>query len=405
MKKSTRRTIITFAVTGLLLGGSYIGLQKYCDYMTNKPHSYTLSSNILDEEGSDSISTSVDFSKKWQDLALHYNAPCGAQYDFVVRNTTTHNFYNWIADYTFPYEISEDSTWNGDYVYEGNHLLFTPNEDISKIMAGTDRGFGGVFYATDYQPPIACTISGYYEIHAQDMPLYHIVIALMFAWGICLAVSIFVKYKTRQYEKLVEREAAIVEQTMKTITGFIDAKDPYTRGHSIRVACYSQEIAKRLKMKDDEIRNLYYITLMHDCGKVGIPDSILKKPGKLTPEEFEIIKQHTTIGNQILENFTAIDGIREGAHYHHERYDGNGYPEGLKGEKIPLFARIICVADSYDAMSSTRCYRPALSEEIIREELTKNSGKQFAPEIVDVMLDMLADGFVQTVKNEYPTAE
>ena len=272
-------------------------------------------------------------------------------------------------------------------------------------LSGSDRGFGGVFYASDYAEPISCTITGYYEVHIEDMPLYNLLLILIITWGICLAICIFVRVKTRQYQQQVEREAAIVEQTMNTITGFIDAKDPYTRGHSVRVACYAQEIAKRIKFTDEEIRNLYYITLMHDCGKVGIPDSILKKPGKLTKEEFETIKRHTIIGNEILENFTAIKGIRDGAHYHHERYDGNGYPEGLKGEEIPLIARIICVADSYDAMSSTRCYRPALTEEIIREELIQNSGKQFAPEMVTVMLDMISDGFVQTVKNKYPTVE
>lgn len=405
MAKTTRRTIITFAVSGLILLSIYIGLNLYCEYETKKPHTFTLTSNILDEEGADSISASVEFSKQWEDTSLYPGYTCGAQYDFVLRNTTTHNFYNWTADYTFPYEIIEDSTWNGDYSLDGCHLLFTPNDDISKILVGEDRGFGGVFYATDYLPPVSCTITGYFEIHADEMPIYQFVVFLMIAWIICLAVGIFVKLKTRQYEKLVEREAAIVEQTMSTITNFIDAKDPYTRGHSIRVALYSQEIAKRLKMKDEDIRNLYYITLMHDCGKIGIPDSILKKPGKLTDEEFETIKQHTTMGNQILEKFTAIDGIREGAHYHHERYDGNGYPEGLKGVEIPLFARIICVADSYDAMSSTRCYRTALTEEVIREELINNSGKQFDPNLVPVMLDMLSDGFVQTVQAKYPTTK
>lgn len=405
MRKNTKGFVISFAATGLILAGSLFGLVKYCAYEASKPHSYTLSSNTLDEPGSDTVSTSVDFSKMWQDSAKHASAPYGAQYDFVVRNTTDYIIYNWTADYTFPYEITEDSTWNGDYEYNGNHLIFTPNEDIYKILAGSDRGFGGVFYASDYAVPISCTITGYYEIHIEDMPLYKLLLALIVTWGICLAVCIFVRIKTHQYQQQVEREAAIVEQTMNTITGFIDAKDPYTRGHSIRVACYAQEIAKRIKFSDEEIRNLYYITLMHDCGKIGIPDSILKKPGKLTKEEFETIKRHTIIGYEILENFTAISGIRDGAHYHHEHYDGNGYPEGLKGEEIPLIARIICVADSYDAMSSNRCYRPALTEEYIREELIQNSGKQFDPEMVTVILDMISDGFVQTVKDKYPTTE
>ena len=128
---------------------------------------------------------------------------------------------------------------------------------------------------------------------------------------------------------------------------------------------------------------------MHDCGKMGIADSILLKPARLTDEEMEILKQHTIYGGDILQGMTTIKGIREAALYHHERYDGKGYPEGLAGDEIPFYARLICVADSYDAMSSDRCYRKGLPKDIILEELKKNSGKQFDPDIVIHMIHML----------------
>lgn len=150
-------------------------------------------------------------------------------------------------------------------------------------------------------------------------------------------------------------------------------------------------------MKPDEINTLYYIALMHDCGKVGIPDAILRKPGELTANERELIQSHTTMGGNILRKFTAIDGIKNGALYHHERFDGHGYPEGLKGDNIPLCARIICIADSYDAMSSKRCYRKPLQRDEILSELTENAGKQFDPSIVTYMIDMIQDGFVNLV--------
>lgn len=147
---------------------------------------------------------------------------------------------------------------------------------------------------------------------------------------------------------------------------------------------------------------LYYITLMHDCGKIGVPDSILKKPGKLTPDEYKVIQSHTTLGDSILVNLTAIPEIRNGARYHHERYDGNGYPDGLKGTGIPICARMICVADSYDAMSTTRCYRSKLSRDVILQELSQNAGKQFDPAIVPIMIAMIKDGFTDKVQAENP---
>ena len=180
---------------------------------------------------------------------------------------------------------------------------------------------------------------------------------------------------------------------MNTFAGLIDSQDPYTSGHSTRVAIYSSEISRRMGMSEDEVQTMYYIALMHDCGKIGIPDYILTKPGKLTDGERKIIQSHTVVGGSVLEHFTAIPEIRLGALYHHERYDGNGYPEGLKRDAIPLCARIICVADSYDAMSSKRCYRASLPKEAILKELRDNAGEQFDPKIVQYMIDMIQDGF------------
>ena len=155
---------------------------------------------------------------------------------------------------------------------------------------------------------------------------------------------------------------------------------------------YAAEIARRSGMKEEDVKRIKYIALVHDCGKVGVPDAILKKTGALTPEEREIINSHTVLGGHIMESFNAIEGIREGALSHHERYDGNGYPNKQKGKKIPVCARIIGVADAYDAMSSDRCYRPKLPKEVILEELRKNSGTQFDPEYVRYMIAMMEDG-------------
>ncbi|MBR6753522.1 MAG: HD domain-containing protein [Clostridia bacterium] len=187
---------------------------------------------------------------------------------------------------------------------------------------------------------------------------------------------------------------AILHQSLQSFAMVIDAKDPYTKGHSSRVARYARELARRMHLSSDEQERIYYIALLHDIGKIGIPDHILNKQGPLTPEEKKIVKTHPEVGGHVLEGFTALEGIADGARYHHERYDGNGYCAGKKGTDIPLVARIIGVADSYDTMSSDRCYRAALSKEKIISELKENAGTQFDPAIVPFMLAMIEDGTV-----------
>lgn len=193
-----------------------------------------------------------------------------------------------------------------------------------------------------------------------------------------------------------DRAERLLLQTILFISNALDARDPITRSHSQRVARYSSEIARRLEWDEERIQNLYTIALLHDIGKIGIPDSVLQKNGKLTKEEYLQIQDHVAIGGFILKDFTAIDKVAEGALYHHERYDGHGYPRGLKGEEIPLEARIICIADAVDAMSSTRPYRERQSEEYIRSELIRERRKQFDPKLVTVMLSLIDDGILET---------
>lgn len=186
----------------------------------------------------------------------------------------------------------------------------------------------------------------------------------------------------------------IIDEALKTFANIIDAKDKYTNGHSMRVAFYSRELAKKLHLSEEEQERIYYIALMHDIGKIGVADGILNKPERLTPEEQEVIRNHPMIGGEILKDFTSLPGIGDGARYHHERYDGTGYNEGLKGEEIPFFARIICVADSYDAMAADRCYSKGLDEETIKKEIKSNMGTQFDPKIAAAMLELMEEGKV-----------
>lgn len=214
----------------------------------------------------------------------------------------------------------------------------------------------------------------------------------VFAFSCLVFCFLYTRMKIKELERKQAVYKTILNQSLETFAHTIDAKDEDTNGHSIRVAKYSREIARRMNFSEAEQEQIYYMGMLHDIGKIGIPDSILKKPGKLTDEEMRVIRSHPSIGGEILKDFTAIEGISDGARYHHERYDGNGYNKGLRGTEIPLFARIICVADSYDTMSSKRVYKNNHGREYILKELKECSGKQFDPEIVPYMVEMIEDG-------------
>ncbi|MCL2718352.1 MAG: HD domain-containing protein [Lachnospiraceae bacterium] len=204
-----------------------------------------------------------------------------------------------------------------------------------------------------------------------------------------LAAALIMRIRTRRLIEKQREYRTIILQALTAISSAIDAKDSYTSGHSVRVAAYSVEIAKRMGMSKEFTENLYYIGLLHDVGKIGIPDTIINKPDKLTDAEFDIMKQHSGIGKEILKEITAIHNMTAGAEEHHERWDGKGYQQGIAGKDITLEARIIAAADSYDAMSSDRSYRKALPKEVILEEFKNCRGSQFDPEIADIMIRLI----------------
>ena len=186
-----------------------------------------------------------------------------------------------------------------------------------------------------------------------------------------------------------ERMERLLDQTTTTLITALDAKEAYTQGHSARVAKYARQIAEYVGKDEKECDEIYYAGLLHDIGKIGIPDEIINKKGKLTPEEYEIMKQHPTLGRQILSGITEMPYLAIGANFHHERFDGTGYPEGLAGEDIPELGRILAVADAYDAMSSHRSYRDAIPQQKIREEFIKYSGTQFDPRFAKIMQHLI----------------
>lgn len=197
-------------------------------------------------------------------------------------------------------------------------------------------------------------------------------------------LSYEVKMKTQENRMLLVH-------VVEALAAAIDTKDIYTRGHSGRVAYYSRKIAKRAGYSEFRQEEIYMMGLLHDVGKIGVPNAIINKPSSLTDEEFAVIKKHPAMGAQILERIEEDPELTIAARYHHERFDGRGYPEGLSGFDIPEVARIIAVADAYDAMSSNRSYREKLSDDKIISELEAGKGTQFDPKYADIMISIMKE--------------
>ena len=201
-----------------------------------------------------------------------------------------------------------------------------------------------------------------------------------------------------EVERKTQENENLSLHVVKALAQAIDAKDTYTNGHSERVAEYSKEIARRYGYTNDQQNDIYMMGLLHDVGKIGVPDAVINKPGRLTDEEYELIKQHPAQGDLILKKIKEMPKLSIGARWHHERYDGKGYPDGLSGTDILEEARIIAVADAYDAMTSRRSYRDILPQEHVRGEIEKGKGAQFDPVFADIMLQIIAEDLEYRLK-------
>lgn len=265
-----------------------------------------------------------------------------------------------------------------------------------------------VLYSVIFYSPLKNSFSAYYT--PEFMGRFPIVyISLSVFTGLAMAqyhrnALLEIDYARRLNEE-VARQTAVAEdrsrkieqmsfQTIQTLAHAIDAKDPYTKGHSSRVSQHSVMVAQALGWDQERINELQYAALLHDIGKIGVPDSILNKPTRLTDVEYAIIKSHTTMGGDILKDKTTIGIAEDVARSHHERYDGGGYPRGLKGEEISEEARIVAIADAFDAMNSNRVYRKACDAAHIRRELIEGKGKQFDPRFVDIFIGLWDQGLL-----------
>lgn len=286
---------------------------------------------------------------------------------------------------------------------EGDYFTYVPVEASLEVpLAPSDlkhdtmitKTIGFIMYFRDKDISYVTDFSeGYFSYHMYRSlwheKLFYVVAAALLAWIMGFIEMLVLHIQTRKLIRQHKRGMKIIEESMSTFINFIDAKDPNTKGHSVRVAQYSKMLAEKYGLSKEKCEDIYYIALMHDCGKISIPQEILTKPGRLNDEEYAIMKSHSEKGYKMLEKFTSLPDVGLGAYCHHERYDGRGYPQGLKGEEIPLIGRIICIADSFDAMNSKRCYREKMPREKIISELKDNKGKQFDPQLLDCFMSLI----------------
>lgn len=386
---------------------------------------------ILDEEGNEIHGPSV-----------------GIIYEIVMKNTCDATITDWTAEIYMPEFMWLNNGWNGliefhqttsgeeriqivnlreyqsteitlDYYIDhtgpmiplskGDKMVYMPSKadneyplvphsDTEEVNSSAIVGF--IVYVPDqgldYAPVFDNVVFKYHlSKNAWAEGPFLALVGLDIIWLVLIIGFIISHIRVLKLLKQRQHDAMIIEQSIKTFINFVEAKDPNTKGHSERVAEISYALAKEMGYNSRECNDIRCIALMHDCGKIAVPVNILQKPSRLTDDEYEIIKRHTTTGGEMLRDFTSIEGMSLGALYHHERYDGKGYPNGLSGEDIPVIARMICVADSLDAMNSNRCYRSRLTKEIILDELIKNKGKQFDPAIVEHVLKLIKQGVIK----------
>ncbi len=446
--ESRKRAVILFAVA-LILIMILLGISILKTHAFNSMHHHAVFSGaeLFSPEGDQNMDVSVEAvprSSTWGKIfdlnseGLTENNYQAYTYDFTVSNHTKDEVETFSFKLTFAQEAFLASAWNGAleihqnikggelvatvpdlrefdpdaYPLEiitvdgesfidmkaGDYLIYLPSSTMNALempieaFEGTTPGI--IMYVAIGESIEASTLELDYTFHRQltSEPLFWVSLACLALWLIALAIFAITSAQIRKYKERHERDNEIINESIETFTGFIDAKDPYTNGHSKRVAKYTRLIAREFGYNGEELDRIYYIALLHDCGKIGVPDNILGKPGKLTEEEFDVIKSHTVRGGEILSSFKSLENAGEGALYHHERYDGGGYPEGKAGDEIPFIARMICVADSFDAMNTNRVYRKKLPADRIIEELEANKGLQFDPQVADVMLGLLRDG-------------
>lgn len=415
----------------LLLVTGLVSFILYCKKESSTYVTYTQNINSI---FGDNTPLYVVFSTPEDKLWQQADHTFGAQYDGQFFNNTIHTFTDWTVTVKVLHNYWVDSNWNADFsfYYTGKKPVpdihssypefsrqYESDENtivMKKIPSNmateipgknsqrTEQCMIGMIMYTNRPFKIQnITVTGRFIHKPEENPIFNClrisILATAVAIIILISIQLTVTKKVRQYELRQQTDSEIIVQAFKTFANFVDAKDPYTKGHSLRVAHYAREIARRMHLPEEKQKIIFWCGLVHDVGKINITHTILNKPGRLDDEEYSKIQTHTTKGYEMLKDFDTMPILKEVAKSHHEHWDGSGYCEHLKGYEIPLEARIVCVSDSFDAMNSSRCYDPHKSRDVIIKEFEKGAGTHFDPEIAKIMIEIIKDKSIYKIEN------
>ena len=318
------------------------------------------------------------------------NGTWGSQYDIYIYNNTDYAFVDWNLEISVPKEARIDSCWNGEFSQTPGFIKVKGDPDTFTLIASAHNSIkiGFVLYTNQLLSSSSFHLTGRFLRNPIKNKLFFSALVIFFIVFLIFIISNIVYYIVKKQQNIDNEK---IESLIKLCARFIDVRDEYTKMHSSHVGDYARKIAEKMGFNEEFQKNIYYMGMMHDVGKVLLPREILCKTSKLNDEEWNEMKKHPFYSAGILEGFTAVPGIKEAALYHHERYDGTGYPTGLREKEIPIQARIICVADSYDAMHTNRSYRSHLSDEVILQELEKNKGSQFDPDAAEALITLIKE--------------
>ena len=343
----------------------------------------SISSAGLTSEFTGEYSFSMTPLKSWNTEGA---LSCVAQYECEFRNESSFPVKDWSALLIVPPQsFISGGTWNGVFNQFNEKLFVYPVRHNFRIEPDCQEVFGFTLTSEEVLENAGYTVFFHRDVNPLYLPGFKVLLfAAIFIFGVLLAMKI--------YSYRIAGLRVVQSQCFDTIANIIDSFDENTCRHSKNVAFYAAQIAERMNFSQKDRLYIYYCGLVHDIGKISIMRTMLKKASGFTEQEMEIMKKHTVAGGETLRQFTSIPHLREAALFHHERYDGKGYPQGLKGREIPLFARIICVADSFDVMASKRPYKDEFPCAQIIKEFEDCSGTQFDPEIAPIMIQMIKEG-------------
>ncbi len=385
-KKAFRRSLVFlfFAIISVI----FLCVLAFSNSIETTTH---VPMTVLDSSSDVSVTFERHPTKQWNDGG---STLLGAQYDGVLKNESRNEILDWKMEIEVPPKSYIDSSWNGQFELKDGILRISSADYNNSVPGGDSATFGCIMYTpSSYRSSSAAVRMEYhskYEFHGSV--LYWILFFLFFASSIACSTIFLMMFRINRLRAMQERDRQFIDSTVRLFANTVEAKDSYIRGHSIRVGSYSRKIGEALGLPEEEVNNLYYAALLHDVGKIGIPDAILLKPGRLDTTELAVMHTHAHVGGDILADFNQVPGIVNIVRHHHERFDGKGYPDKLVGTEIPYFSRIICLADSFDAMTSARCYHSKMAIADVVEEIRNCAGTQFDPDLAALVIELVEKG-------------